>query len=1046
MNIAELSVRRPVAMTMVYILISVIAVVFIPQLGVELYPSTEMPMLSISTTYTGVGPDEVDLNVTTPIYDAIKGVSGIEEINSTSQEGQSRIMVSYAFGEDLDEAYDDLNSALANISRVLPDDADTPSIMRRDMSASPIMRLAIDGDLALNELKNLAEDTVQPLLERLEGVSSIDVSGGSDKIIRVSVHQNRLEAYGLTLSQIASTLAARNVQLSSGEITQNNIDYEIVTTEYYTSLDDIRDTTITTIDGASIIVDDVADVYETFEDATNAVYINGTPGLYIEISKESDANSSTVAKSVYAQLDTINDALPKGISVSVLSDDTSMIDSSMNQVYTAGIQGVLLSVLIILFFLRNIKSAFIISLTIPVSILITLMVMAMLDLTINMMTMSGLILGMGMVVDSSIVILENIFLYREKGNKPAIAAILGSKHMINAIVASTLTTLCVFIPMLIYKSDLEMFGDMFEDLIITVCVSLAASLLVAVTLVPALSGSILQIQTRTQKPLKNRFIKKIDDTLAGAVKGLENGYGAALRFSLQNKFLIISLVVALLVLTVMHLSDMGLSLAPAGSADDVVSVSLSFPSGTTGDVVEEYVFEFLDIIDKELTPETYTNIVATVGTTSSSGSIRIYLPDLEDQIVTAPEVQEIIKQYQNYWSDVTVSLSSGRGFGFGSSAIDVEIISEDYEAAEEIGAQIEELLSTLPMLTDVTSDFEDGSPRFQIAIDSAQAATFGVSVQEIANEIAYAVNGITATIYRLSGEEYNIEVILRDEDLATTADLSAISISTSQGKVALDTFIQFQESTSPKSIARLNGERINHVTAGVQTGTTTSEAQLLVEQIISETIVLPDSVEIEYTGESEQMNSMLSAFIIVIFLAIFLVFAVMAAQFESLISPFIIFASIPLLAIGVIGIYIATGSELTIFSMIGIVSLVGIVVNNGIVLVDYTNQLVDKKMPVFQACIEAGKNRLQPILMSTLTTVLGMVPLAFFPGDGAEMMQPIAMTMVGGLLSGSFMTLFISPILYLMLNKKREKRFEDPMALVNQLGEYDEKNRAGEYS
>lgn len=1051
MNIAEISVRRPVAMTMVYILICVVAMVFIPRLGIDLYPSTELPILSVLTTYPGVGPEEVDENVTDEIIDALKGVPGLVSINSISRESLSMVILEFGFGEDLDEAFDNLTSELSKITRMLPDGADAPTLVSFDISSAPMMRLGINGDLPIDELKELAENTVQPLIERIDGVSSVDINGGADAIIQVDVHHNRLEAYGLTLAQISSALSARNIQLSSGEITQDGVDYEIITTEYLNSLDDIRQTVITTIDGASIHVADVADVYESFKESSSNVYINGVQGLYIAISKETDANAATVAKSVRAILEEVNADLPYGVNLSVLSDDTTLIDSTMDQVYAAGIEGALLAALIIFLFLRNLKSAFIICLTIPISILITLMVMAMMGLTINMMTMAGLILGIGMVVDSSIVILENIFLHREKGEKSAIAAILGSRTMINAIVASTLTTLCVFAPILIYKAELKMLGELFQDMVITVCVSLSASLIVAVTLVPALCGSILQIQTRTQKPLKNKFLHSIDNKCAAFLKGIENGYAISLKFCLQNRFLVLSLIGFMLVVSVMQLSSMGLNLAPPGSADDKVTIELELPIGTNKEIVEDYLFEFQEIILREFEGD-YENIIMNSGSSgrgggggSNEGSIQINLPELDQQTKSPDEIKAILAPYMNQWSDVKITFSAGRGIGGGSEAIDIRILSEDTSVAMGIAKQIEDLLNkSVPMVTDVATDFEDGSPRFQVAIDTEKAAAFGVSVSAIASEIRSAVNGTTATIYRADGKERDIDVLIRGEDLQFTSDLGALSVNTPTGRMTIDNFIIYKEGSSPQSIKRENGERINHITAGLVDGISATEAQAMVEQVVLENIVLPDTVKLEFSGEASDIAEYLGSFLIVILLAIFLVFAVMAAQFESFVDPFIIFMSIPLLAIGVIAVYKLTGEMLTIFSMVGIVSLAGIVVNNGIVLVDYTNQLVDKKMPVFEACIEAGRNRLQPILMSTLTTVLGMVPMAFFPGEGAEMMQPIAVTIVGGLLSGSFMTLFVSPILYSMLNKKRQKRFENPESLINQLEEFDTLQISGE--
>ena len=731
----------------------------------------------------------------------------------------------------------------------------------------------------------------------------------------------------------------------------------------------------------------------------------------------------------------INEFLPKGISLELISDNTTMIDATMKEVYSSGIMGALLAVVVIFIFLRNLKCSFIIGLSLPISILITLMCMAFMNLTVNMMTMSGLILGMGMVVDSSIVILENIYLHREKGEKPAIAAILGSKNMINAIVASTLTTLCVFVPMLIYKAELEMIGQMFQEMVITVVISLVASLFVAITLVPALCGSILQIDTRVQKPLKNKVLKSLDNFMEKIIVGMENGYVKALEFCLNNKFLILTLVISMLVLSIVKFSGMGLNLAPRSSSDDQVNVTVTMPIGTNKDIVAEKLFEFQDIILKEC-EGAYKSIILNSGT-SNSGSIQINLPELGKQPMTPNEIKAKLQPYLKQWSDATVSFSSGRGPG-GGSAVDVTLLSDDDVAASRVSEEIIAILSEkVPELKDITSDIENGKPRYIMAINKEAAFAAGVTVSSIMNEITSAISGRTATSYYQDGDEIDVIVTIQDEDLTLTSDISSLSINTQNGRMTLDNFITIEEGKSPQRIQRENGDRINHVKASVIPGVTTTEIQKIVEQTLSENLVLPDSVKIQYQGEARDIESFGGAFIIVILLAVFLVFAVMAAQFESLVDPFIIFLSIPLLAIGVVFVYTVTNQQLSMYSIVGVVALVGIVVNNGIVLVDYTNQLVDKKTFVRKACLDAGRNRLRPILMSTLTTVMGMVPMAFFPGEGAESMQPVCITIVGGLSSGAFMTLFITPIMYEIFNKRREKRFDDPMALINQLEEYD---------
>lgn len=1035
MDIAELSVRRPVLMVMVYVLICAIAAVFIPRLGIALTPSIEFPMLTVYTSYSNVGPEEIDNNVTKVITDQLSRIKGLKNVTSMSQTGSSRISLEFGYNCDLDEATNDVESAIARVTGRLPDGCGTPSVMKFDMSSMPIMRLTVEGDLPINELKAIAEDTVSPFLERVDGVASVDVNGGAAKQIRIDVSVNRLEAYGLSLASISNALATRNFQLSSGEITQNGIDYEIITSEYFQNLDDIRQTILSTSNGAVIRVDDVATVYEQFERLGREVYINGTPGLYISVSNESGTNASTVSKGVHAVLDNINKSLPPGVKVNVASDDTTMIDATMNQVYSSVIEGIILAMIVIYFFLRNFKSTFIIGLSIPVCFLFTLLCMALFGMTINLMTMCGLILGMGMVVDSSIVILENIYNRRVEGYKPAVAAILGSKNMINAIMASTLTTVCVFVPMLIFKSDLEMMGQLFYEAIVTIVSSLVSSLFVAVTLVPALCGSILKLDNPNERPIKFKPLKVFDNAIEGIIKATENIYVKLLKFCLRNRFIVLTMVIFMMIYAIIEFTSFGMNFAPPSSADDQVNVTVTLPIGTNKKVVLEYLFEFQEIVEKECAGA-YKSIILNSGN-SNSGSIQINLPELTMQTMKPAEIKAKLQPYLKSWSDVTVSFSSGRGMGGGAKAIDVKLISNDTVASRETADKIVDILKEIPALVDVATDFENGSPRYQMVINTEAAAASGVSVSAIAQEIRSAINGVTATTFYDEGNEYDVIVAVPSDELVSTGDIGNLFINTANGRMSLDNFVTYRESKAPQKIQRENGDRVNHVTAGLAAGVTATEAQALVEKAINEKIVLPESVDLAYGGDASDINSMGGTFIIIILLAVFLVFAVMAAQFESLVDPFIVFLSIPLLAIGVVAVYKFTGQQFSLYSVVGVVALVGIVVNNGIVLVDYINQLVDQKMPVFDACLESARSRLRPILMSTLTTVFGMVPMAFFPGEGAEQMQPVCITIVGGMMSGAFMTLFVSPIMYTLLNKRREKRFTDPNSLKNQLESYD---------
>lgn len=1035
MSISELSVRRPVTITMVYVLICVIAIVFLPRLGIALFPSTTFPVLSVNTSYPNVGPEEVDKNVTEYLVNRLTRVPNLKKITSSSSTGSSWINLEFGYDVDIDEAMEDVQNILNQSQRRLPDDCDTPIVRKFDMSAGPFMRLAIQGNLQKHELKDIAENTVQPLLERIEGVASTDVNGGAAKQIAIDVSTNRMQAHNLTLANINSALSSRNIQLSGGNVTQNSVNYEVVTNSYFTTLDEIRDTVLKTYsDGGVLRLSDVADVYEKFDDTGKKIFINGVPGLYMSVTNESEANVTSVAKKIYEILPAINEELPEGVILEILSDDSTMIDSTMSQVYGSAIEGILLAMVIIFIFLRSVKSSIIIGLSIPISILITLMVMSMMDLTVNMMTMSGLILALGMTVDSSIVILENIQIYRLRGEKPAIAAILGSRNMLNAIVASTLTTLCVFIPMLIYKADLEHIGQMFSDLIVTVCVAMVASLFVAVTLVPALCGSILRLDTRTQKPLKNKVLKKFDMVMGNIITKIQNGYVKTLRWALKNKFIIMTLVILIVVFSALQFVGIGMNMAPPSNADDKVDISIKMPIGTHNDVVLERIFEFQEIILSELSRDDYKNIILDSGR-NNSGSIQINLPPLEDQKVNPASIRKKLTPYLKRWPDAEVTFKTGRGMG-GGSGIDVKVISDNNSAATQTCNDIVALFKEkMPQLRDINTDLENGAPKFDIVINQDLAGQYGVAVSTIASTLRTAITGSTPTVYYDGGDEFDILVAVDEDELLSTSDILALTVPTNFGNMTLDSFVELREGRSPQKIQREDKERINHVKASIIEGYTATDIQALIESTIEENIILHPDVTISYGGEAADINKFGGALAVVIVLAVFLVFAIMAAQFESLVDPFIIFTTIPLVLIGIIAVYNFTGQQFSMFSIVGIVALIGIVVNNGIVLVDYTNQLVRKKMPVVDAAIESGKSRFQPILMTTLTTVLGMVPMAFYPGDGAEQMQPIAMTIVGGLTSGSIMTLYVAPIMYTILNKRREKRYEDPDSLMNQLAQ-----------
>ena len=1031
MSTVRRSIDHPVTIIMIFVLLSGVAAIFVGRIPIALNPETEMPLLSVNTSYSGAGPEDVEENVTVLLENALSSLEGLKNVSSRSSQGSSNINLEFGYEVDLDKAQSEIESIVSGLVNRLPDDASTPRVRRFDMNSSPIMRLIITGDRSLEELQTLGEEEIQPRLERIKGVAAASVSGGSGEILNVQVSQNRLAAYGLSFSSVTSALASQNVLLSGGTIVRGSTQYQIRTDEKLSSVEEVKGLVIKTMrssDGASmraIRLEDVADIKLEKDEPSRKVYYDGRRVINLQIQREADSNAVQISKDVKTALAELNDSLPEGVRVEIISDNTTLVTSTLNKVYNSAFQGIGLAILILLIFLRNIKATFIVAVSIPISILLTLLSMYFMGLTLNTISLTGLIMGMGMIVDASIVMLDNIYHYRERGTKPKIAAILGSQEMVTAIMASTLTTLCVFIPILLFRNDLGMMGQLFNDLVFTICFSLAGSLVVAMTIVPVLAGPIMRLDTRVQKPLKTPIIRKIDNILEAFFQTQEKAYKTALEFCLKNKLLIVSLVGVILASALLQLSSFGLNLFPRSSTDDSITVNVSLPLGTVSERTEMVLDDLQAYVKENI--EGYRRLVLSVGggSSSHSGSLQILLPNPEDQIDSPASIRTKLTPYSNSVPGATISFSSGRQFS-SRSAVDVEIRSKDQEASLEEAAEIKRILAAeLPEIQDLSLSLDQGSPELLITIDRDKAALFGFSVSQVAREIRNSIYGTTATTFDSQGEAIDVFVQLREEDRKTLSDLRSIFLLNSSGaRIPVSSFVTISNSTAPRQINRENKERILHVTGNLSASSRVSSTEMagIVQRAVDERYVPRAGVTVSVGGENRDVDTYLPVLMLIIAVAVFLVYGVMASQFESFIDPLIIFLSIPLMFIGVVWIYKLTGDTLSLFSMIGVVALAGVVVNNGIVLVDYTNTLRARGYPLFEACAEAGRRRLRPIQMSTFTTLLGIMPLALFPGKGTESIQPIAKTMFGGLIVSAILTLFLTPVLYHIFNSCGERK------------------------
>ncbi|MDR2478802.1 MAG: efflux RND transporter permease subunit [Treponema sp.] len=1032
MNIAGYAVKRPVTIVILYGLAMGIAATLLGNLAVDLYPSIARPVLSIFTRFPGAGPADVERNVTERLERALSASRGLTNMTSNSQFETSFINLEFAFGTDMDKAVSDAQTLVNRLVNSLPDGVETPTVRRFDMSAMPIMRLVVRGNYPPDQLRIFAEDEIQSGIERIEGVAAAEVTGGTTQVVKVAVSLNRLAAFNLTLNDISSALRGQSILSSGGSLRRGTREYQIMTQEELVSLDQIKRLVVKTVNLAAagsaqtnrsqvVRLEDVADVSLGYNDNAARVYVNGQSGVYIQVTSESGSNQVKVSDRVKAALEAINASLPQGITLEVLSDNTTMIRATLNQVYNNAFQGAALAMLVLLIFLRNIKGTLIIGLAIPISILLTLMFMSIFGFTLNLLTMTGLIMGLGMTMDGSIVILENVHTYRERGAKPEIAAILGSREMLRAIIASSATTLCVFIPLIIYKNDLREMGLLFNDLIFTVVISLVASLLVAITLVPSLCGSILKLNTRKQKPLKNPFFRKIDDAMENFFRAMENNYKTALGYCLSHRLIVLALVMVALIFSLMQFSGMGMNMYVRMRTDDNVNINVSMPQGTAVDVTEEVLFELEDLIKKEV--QGYRNIILTARRSGTNqGSIQITLPEPARQIDTPDAIIRKLTPHTNAIPGTRISFRAGRGMG-NTQAIEIAVSSRDYNAIMDTAGEIQNIITRyLPEIENPAINIDEGAPQLQVEIDRDRAASFGLSLAAIASEIRTAMDGSAVTTMTRGDRLLNVQVQLQEADRRGLANLDAIFVMSRSGsRISLSNVARIAEGRAPSSIRREKQERLIRITGDLAPGIAATEMQRRLEDTVKQYLVPREGVTVRYLGEAQEIQSYFWRYMFIIATAVFLVFGVMASQFESFVDPLIIFFTIPLLFIGVIWIYKLSGQAMSMFSAVGIVALVGVVVNNGIVLVDFTNTLRARGMKVRDACLEAGRCRLRPILMTSLTTILGMTPIAFFPGAGADTIQPIGRTFVGGLTVSTFMTLFVVPVMYSILNSRRDR-------------------------
>ncbi len=1035
MKLSQFAVHRPIFAIMVTLIVIILGGVSLIRLPIDLMPDITYPTLSISVGYEDASPEEIEELVTRPIEEAMSAVPGVEAVTSISAEGVSNVRVTFTWGTDLDAAANDIRDRLDRVIPRLPDDAERPRLRKFDLASFPILILGAASNLDPIQMRRIVDEQVKYRLERVRGVAAVDVWGGLDREIHVNLYGDKIKALGLPLDQILSRIREENVNVPAGTIKRGNYEVMIRTPGEYTSLKEVEDTVVAVRDGVPIQLKEIASVEDSWQKVTRIVRINGRPGIRLSVNKQSGTNTVEVAKGALREIERINQDIPQ-INLTPIIDTSDYIQRSITNVSYSGFYGGILAILILLLFLRSVRSTAIVATAIPVSVIATFALMYFSGFTLNIMTIGGLALGVGMLVDNAIVVLENIFRLREAGGASEQAAVQGSGEVTSAIIASTLTTLAVFLPLVFVRG---MSGVMFKQLSVVVGFSLLCSLGVALTLVPMFAAKVLQPPPPDVNDVNPEGTRspKIFRYSGRLFRKLEGGYRQVLHLALEHRPFVVAAAALALLGSLALIPLVGVELMPQADEGEV-RVNAEMEIGTRLEMMDEK-FRTIESIVEGAVPEV-KNAVAYVGgqswraSGSHTGQMWISLKPQTERSRSSEEIAALLRQKLMRIPGMTIRTRAGQGLFLlrlgtrGSDRVEVEIRGYDLEASNALAEQVKRVIERTDGVTDASLSRESGHPEELIMIDRPKAADMKLTVSQIANALQTILSGTHASNYREAGDEYRLLVKLKDAERLDLREILDLTLTNANGEpVVLRNVVQVRPRGGPIRIERKDQERVVTVWANIS-GRDMGAVMADIRGALR-SIPVPQNLSIVLGGDYEEQQKAFRELLLSLVLALVLVYMVMACLYESLRDPFVVMFAVPLAAIGVIMMLFLTHTTLNVQSYIGCIMLGGIVVNNAILLVDHTNLLRRRDgMPLREAIEEAGRRRLRPILMTAMTTILGLVPLALGLGEGGEAQAPMARAVIGGLLSSTLITLVFVPVVYSILARQEVK--ESPPAWV----------------
>lgn len=1033
-GLSKLAVQRPITFLMTSLILIGFGIFGVSQLRLNLYPDVSFPTITIFTGYEGVAPEDIEALVTRPIEEQVGSISGIRRVRSLSSQGASVVKLNFNWGTDLYEAENDVRKQLGFVTRTIPDDAETPLVFSYDPNQEPIVVLAVTSDVrSSRDLRTYSTQVLEQRIERTNGIASAETSGGLERQINVSIDNEKMRLYNITISDISNRLASENIQVPAGQLIEGNTVYSLRTMGELKTVEQIMNTVVDVREGQTLYLKDVANVSDGIAQPIGNVQVNGEDGIIVNIYRQSDANVVVAADAVLENLEVIKEALPDDIQVEILTNKAEFIKMSIQNLLLTGLQAIILVVLILLVFLRSGRSALIIAISIPVSIVTTFAVMDFADLSLNIISLSGLTLAVGLVVDDAVVVLENIFRFREEGHNRREAAVMGAKEVAVPVVISTLTTLVVFLPILFVPG---IAGFLFRDLALTISFSLTVSSLVALTLIPMMTSQFFK-----DGEAKFQSENKLALFFSNLLERLETAYSRQLNSTLKSSWMVVAISVVFFTATLPIFNYLGGEFFPRVD-ENAFTLEISREPGVSLLELERSIKQVESIIQQTVSEarivvSDYGDKEGIEGADNPGGFTGTVRVELVPQKERSRSQFEIVNKLLN---DLTIvpgvdaqeividPLSPD-----GENGLIVQVFGFDPEIKKNLTDGVKERLAEIPGVVSAYSTSDQGRPELRLIMDRERISLVGMNTNQVASAVSDAVQGSIATSFVDQGVEFEVVVELDPRQKSRSTDLESIQIQIPDGSwMPLSNLARVERFTGPTNVTRIDQERVVEIYTeleNVDLKSASTQAQALLSEI-----QWPDGYRYALAGSAEEQAESFNFLLLAFAIAGILTYMVMASQFESLIEPFIIIFTIPLALSGVLILLGLTSTPISVTSMVGLILLSGIVVNNGIVMIDYIKILQARGLSRHEAIVQGATRRLRPILMTAFTTILSMVPLALEIGSGSETWSPMARTVIGGLTMSTLLMLFVVPSIYNLINQGVSKlgfdavHKDDPLA------------------